>query len=224
MCGKREPYLVGCVPGYRPPTCISLAFLAAVMERHDRHVAVPGWPNGTISANSMVMLAARCLARPRSGCLLSALLLLGASFSLSTRADQAIYTDSLQNEWTDWGWATINYNNTSPVHSGSKSVAVTIVTNTWQAIYIAHAAFNSSPYSSLIFWINGGTSGGQRLQVVGHAGNAPHSSPPTCRPSPPIPGSSIPFHWQPWGSQPRRRGRNLDSGRHRCRAADILPG
>ena len=72
----------------------------------------------------------------------------------------------------DWGWATINYNNTSPVHSGSKSVAVTIVTNTWQAIYIAHGSFNSSPYSSLTFWINGGASGGQQLQVVGHAGNA----------------------------------------------------
>jgi hypothetical protein len=86
--------------------------------------------------------------------------------------DQTIYADSLQNGWMDYGWATINYNNTSPVYSGSLSVAVTISDTSYQAIYIAHAAFNCSTYSNLTFWINGGTNGGQQLQVVGHAGNA----------------------------------------------------
>jgi hypothetical protein len=90
----------------------------------------------------------------------------------SLAQDQAIYTDSLQNGWMNYGWATINYNNTSPVHSGSVSVAVTISDNSWQALYIAHAGFNCSTYSNLTFWINGGTNGGQQLQVVGHAGNA----------------------------------------------------
>jgi len=97
------------------------------------------------------------------------LLLVAATLQLAAQ-DQAIYTDSLQNGWQDWGWATINYNNSSPVHSGSKSIAVTIANDTWQAIYIAHAAFNSSGYSSLTFWINGGASGGQQLRVMGHAG------------------------------------------------------
>ena len=91
------------------------------------------------------------------------LLVFCSAVNTSLAQDQAIYTDSLQNGWEDWGWATINYNNSSPVHSGSKSVAVTIVDSSWQAIYIAHAAFNSSPYSSLTFWINGGPSGGQQL-------------------------------------------------------------
>jgi len=99
-------------------------------------------------------------------------LLLWLVVTSSLAQDQAIYTDSLQNGWQDWGWATINYNNSSPVHSGSKSVAVTIFDTSWQAIYIAHADFNSSPYSSLTFWINGGTSGGQQLRVVGHARDA----------------------------------------------------
>ncbi len=100
------------------------------------------------------------------------LLLFWSTATSSLAQDQTIYSDSLQNGWMDWGWATINYNNTSPVHSGSKSVAVTIANNSWQALYLAHGAFNSSSYSSLSFWINGGTSGGQRLQVIGHAGNA----------------------------------------------------
>jgi len=100
------------------------------------------------------------------------LLFLCSTLNSSLAQDQAIFTDSLQNGWLDWGWASINYNNSSPVHSGSRSVAVTITDNSWQAIYIAHADFNSSPYSSLTLWINGGASGGQQLQVVGHAGDA----------------------------------------------------
>jgi len=88
----------------------------------------------------------------------------------------AIYTDSLQNGWLDWGWATHNYANTSPVHSGADSVSVTVGSAGWEALYIAHAAFNSSSYSDLTFWINGGSSGGQLLMVVGHSGGAKQTS------------------------------------------------
>ena len=98
---------------------------------------------------------------------LLSLIVLWSAVAPSPAQDQAIYTDSLQNGWMDWGWATINYNNSSPVCSGSKSVAVTITDASWQAIYIAHAAFNSSGYSNLTFWINGGPSGGQQLMVAG---------------------------------------------------------
>ncbi len=99
-----------------------------------------------------------------------ALFLGGTVFRVAAGTDQPIYTDSLQNGWQDWGWATINYANTSPVHSGSKSVAVTIADSSSQAIYIAHTAFDSSPYTNITFWINGGSSGGQRLLIRGHAG------------------------------------------------------
>ena len=37
-----------------------------------------------------------------------------------------IYDDALENGWENWGWATLNYTNTSPVHSGSDSISVTI--------------------------------------------------------------------------------------------------
>lgn len=90
--------------------------------------------------------------------------------SLVAQTDQQIYTDSLQNGWQNWGWATLNYSNTSPVHSGSDSISVTV--GPWQAIYIARNAFDSTPYTNLSFWINGGSSGGQQLLVQGHAGGA----------------------------------------------------
>ena len=78
-----------------------------------------------------------------------------------------VYADSLVNGFQDWGWATHNYANTSPVHSGSDSVSVTIATVNYDGLQVYHPDFDSSPYSSLSFWVNGGASGGQQLQVYG---------------------------------------------------------
>jgi alpha-L-arabinofuranosidase len=89
-------------------------------------------------------------------------LALAAKFSF---ADQAVYTDSLLSGWENWSWATTNLAASSPVHGGTKSIAVT--TGAWQALYLHHAAFDSSSYTHLTFWIHGGSTGGQRLQVQG---------------------------------------------------------
>ncbi len=56
---------------------------------------------------------------------------------LVLRADQIVYDDALENGWMDWGWASINYNNTSPVHSGSKSISVTITDSSWLKRFIS---------------------------------------------------------------------------------------
>ncbi len=99
------------------------------------------------------------------------------TLQLTARADQVIYDDSLENGWMNWGWATINYaNTTQPIHSGSDSVSVTITDTSHQAIYIAHSAFDTSSYTNLVFWINGGPTGGQQLLVQGHANGAAMSS------------------------------------------------
>ena len=103
------------------------------------------------------------------------LLAVAFMFQLAGRADQIIYDDALENGWQNWGWTLINYSNTAPVHSGSDSISVTI-TNANQAIYIAHAAFDSSLYTNLTFWINGGPTGGQQLLVQGHANGNPQAS------------------------------------------------
>jgi hypothetical protein len=81
----------------------------------------------------------------------------------SVFADQSLYSDSLQNGWENWSWATVNLAATSPVHSGTKAIAVNA--GGWQALYFHHAAFDSSGYTQLTFWIHGGATGGQRLQV-----------------------------------------------------------
>ncbi len=87
-------------------------------------------------------------------------------FTMAARADQIVYDDALENGWQNWGWATLNYTNTSPIHSGSDSISVTI-SGAWQGIQIWHPDQDSTPYASLSFWLNGGSSGGQKLQVYG---------------------------------------------------------
>ncbi len=80
----------------------------------------------------------------------------------------SVYSDQLNNGFQDWGWATHNYTNTSPVHSGPNSVSVTIVTANYDGLQICRATdLDSSPYASVSFWINGGATGGQQLNVYG---------------------------------------------------------
>jgi hypothetical protein len=96
--------------------------------------------------------------------LIVALLVL-AVLRTSAQTTQVVYDDALENGWTSWGWATtINFANTSPVHSGSDSISVTCGGGN-QALYLHAAAFDSTPYTNLTFWINGGASGGQHVQV-----------------------------------------------------------
>lgn len=93
------------------------------------------------------------------------------------RADQIIYDDARQNGWQDWGWATLNYANTSPVHAGADSISATFA-GTWQGLQLYHADQDSSLFASLNFWINGGASGGQKLQIYGlqHVGSVNNAS------------------------------------------------
>jgi PKD repeat protein len=77
-----------------------------------------------------------------------------------------VYDDSLENGWQDYGFATDNYTNHSPVHSGTNSISVTI-NSPYYGIQIHHADFTNTPYANISFWLNGGPTGGQQLQVYG---------------------------------------------------------
>lgn len=90
---------------------------------------------------------------------------LAASSSVMAQVDNQVYSDSLLNGWQNWSWATVNLANTAPVHSGSDSIAVSA--GAWQAFYADHDAFNTSGFANLVFWINGGPSGGQHFQIAG---------------------------------------------------------
>jgi hypothetical protein len=103
--------------------------------------------------------------KSQSGCVF-VLLALDMTFKALAGADLQIYTDSLTNSFEDRGWTTRNFANTEPVHSGKNSIRVT-PTDWWQGISIYHLEFDTTPYASISFWANGGSDGGQRIQVLG---------------------------------------------------------
>jgi hypothetical protein len=84
--------------------------------------------------------------------------------------DMVIYDDARQNGWDNWSWATVNFANTSPVHSGINSISVVDPTTSYQALFLHHAPFNPSSYQSLGFRIYPTTSGNNRVQVSGRLG------------------------------------------------------
>jgi alpha-N-arabinofuranosidase len=79
------------------------------------------------------------------------------------QSDQSVYADSLANGWQNWSWATVNLANSQPVQAGTASISVNATA--YQALYLHHDPFDTTLYSSLVFWINGGSTGGQLLQV-----------------------------------------------------------
>lgn len=83
--------------------------------------------------------------------------------SASAQSDQEMYTDSLQNGWQNWSWATVDFNHSTTVHSGGQAVSVDAVN--YQAVSFWHSAQDASPFIDFSFWIHGGTAGGQVLQV-----------------------------------------------------------
>lgn len=91
------------------------------------------------------------------------LCLAGFVGSALAQTDQPIYTDSLVSGWRDWSWARDDLACTTTVHSGFNSISV--ATTNYQALYLSHGDFSTSAYSNLVFWINGGPTGGQPLQV-----------------------------------------------------------
>src|SRR5258708_5233139 len=111
------------------------------------------------------MLPEMCVARlwSRRLALLVGVLLLGVICAARAQSPLPIYSDGLLNGFQDWSWAARNLNNTSPVHSGGDSISVTA--SAWQALSFWHQDLNAAAYSNLTFWANGGTVGGQKLQL-----------------------------------------------------------
>jgi hypothetical protein len=93
---------------------------------------------------------------------------------VSGQANLPLYTDHLVNGFQNWGWGTLNFANTAPVHSGSDSVSLS--GTAWNvALSLNHSGFDTTPYSTVTFWANGGAGGGQVLHVYAHVNGADSS-------------------------------------------------
>ena len=101
--------------------------------------------------------------------LLLVALLLGLAVGagrIRAATDLAVYDDALASGWSNWSWnTTVSFTSTTAVHSGSQSISARYTTG-WAGLYLhADSAISTATYTSLRFWINGG-SGGTSLRVV----------------------------------------------------------
>ena len=97
--------------------------------------------------------------------------LLASAAALRGQASLPLYTDHLVNGFQDWSWGAPNLANNSPVHSGSSSVSLN--GTAWNvALSLNHSGFDSSPYTNVSLWANGGASGGQILRLYLHVNGA----------------------------------------------------
>ena len=88
----------------------------------------------------------------------------GGARAQTAGSDFTAYTDALTNNWQNYSWATVAFDNTSPVH-GTGGQSIRVDAGGYQALYLHHAGFDPSAFQSLTFWIHGGTAGGQNLQA-----------------------------------------------------------
>jgi hypothetical protein len=80
-----------------------------------------------------------------------------------SQANLPVYTGHFVNGFQNYSWATVNAAST---YGGSNCLSV-INNGGYQAVYFGHVAFPTAAYRALDFWINGGPTGGQTLQIGG---------------------------------------------------------
>lgn len=103
-----------------------------------------------------------------------------SSVAAHAAGDLVIYDDALASGWQNWSWAATDAASTVNVHAGSKSIAVTA--GAWAALSLVspNASVDTTPYGKLVFWANGGATGGQKLSLTalvnGSSNNQPHAS------------------------------------------------
>ena len=112
----------------------------------------------------------------RSACAKVSSILLFTAVFLSARPACAqsvtVYDDAMQNSFDGPGYsyggvaADFDFANTTPVHGGTKSIRLT--GDNFNALAFYHTSggsFSTAQYPVVHFWIHGGTTGGQPLQV-----------------------------------------------------------
>ena len=85
------------------------------------------------------------------------------------QTNEIVYSNTLQNAWQNWSWASVNLSSTSPVPPGA-SDSISVSCTNYTALYLEHTDFDSTGFTNISFWLNGGASGGQVLSVTGLLG------------------------------------------------------
>ncbi len=102
----------------------------------------------------------------RRGLLTGAILwLLAISGITQAQAALNVYDDALASGWQNWSWnTTVNFASTTQAQRGTQSIAATY-TQGWAGVYLRSGAALPDGYTTLRFWVHGGTGGGGQIRV-----------------------------------------------------------
>jgi hypothetical protein len=78
-------------------------------------------------------------------------------------------TMNYNNGWQDWGWVP-HYVTNSPNFNGTNCM-VFAASSSWQAWHLEHDPIETTIYTNLTLWLNGGSKGGQTVGVQAEAGS-----------------------------------------------------
>jgi alpha-N-arabinofuranosidase len=93
-------------------------------------------------------------------------LLISTIETLMAQAALPVYTNNLVNSFQDWSYnCAVDYANTTPVYAGTYSIAVT--NGPGGTVQLHAPNFDTTPYTNLTLWLNGGPAGGQLLRIYG---------------------------------------------------------
>ena len=97
-------------------------------------------------------------------------LLLALRGTAFAQTDVTVYDEGLALGWQNWSWAQVDLASGANANTGAVSAAVT-ATGAFQAFYLRYwtpdpsIAFDTHGYLNLTFYVHGGTTGGQTIQV-----------------------------------------------------------
>ena len=77
-------------------------------------------------------------------------------------------TMNYNNGWQDWGWVP-HYVTNNPNYNGTNCM-VFAASSSWQAWHLEHDPIDTTLYTNLTLWLNGGSVGGQAVGVKAEAG------------------------------------------------------
>ncbi len=97
----------------------------------------------------------------------SGVLLFSSVLAVHASDDMLIYSDRFNNGWGDnWSWMPRSPTN-NPVFEGSNSMAL-VPSGQWQAWWLkSGTSVDTTIYTNVSFWLNGGAAGGQSIVVSG---------------------------------------------------------
>src|ERR1017187_3016893 len=90
--------------------------------------------------------------------------LTAATSEIFASDDLLIFSDQRNNGWADWSWAP--HSGTTNAHSGTNAISV-VPNGGYQALYFEHDNIDTTIYTNLTLWVNGGTNSGQVVGVSG---------------------------------------------------------